>query len=197
MRIADLYNHLLEKHGLPKEQWELWCKRPKTANDRELVIIGAILTQRTNWKNVELAMKNLKAKKLDSMENIYRAGPQKLAAHIKPAGFYKQKSRYLCNVANFFVTNNIKNKNLPQLRKELLNVKGVGPETADSILLYALDKPVFVIDEYTRRLVKKYGLSKNLSYEHLQCAFESKLERNHELYQDLHALIIIDGKKKT
>lgn len=194
MKIIGLYDYLLKKHGKPQEQWEVWCKRPKTAKERELVIIGAILTQRTNWKNVELAMKNLKAKKLNSLKRIYRAGQQKIATLIKPAGFFKQKSNYLCNVAEFFVANDVKTKDAPQLRNELLDVKGVGPETADSILLYALDKPVFVIDEYTRRLVKKHALSENLSYEYLQKLFESELEKSYELYQDFHALIVIEGK---
>jgi endonuclease-3 related protein len=82
-----------------------------------------------------------------------------------------------------------------KLREKLLKLKGIGPETADSILLYALDKPVFVIDEYTRRLVKKRNLAKNFSYKFLQELFEKNLKKDFRLYQDFHALIVIDGKK--
>ncbi len=80
------------------------------------------------------------------------------------------------------------------MREELLELKGIGPETADSILLYALDKPVFVIDEYTRRLVKKRGLAKNFSYAFLQKLFEENLKKDFRSYQDFHALIVINGK---
>jgi endonuclease-3 related protein len=83
---------------------------------------------------------------------------------------------------------------LKELREELLKLKGIGPETADSILLYALDKPIFVIDEYTRRLVEKQGLANNLSYAFLQKLFEENLRRDFRLYQDFHALIVINGK---
>ena len=196
MKIQDLYKHLLTKHGKPQEQWELWCKRPKTNKEKELVMIGAVLTQNTNWKNVELAIANLKAKKLDSLNKIYGAGQKKIASLVRPAGFYNQKSGYLFNLAKFFVENDIKHKNLEQLRKELLEVKGIGPETADSILLYALEKPVFVIDEYTRRLVEKHKIAQNMCYAYLQKLFESNLDKDYKSYQDLHALIVIEGKKK-
>ncbi|MBA4320747.1 MAG: endonuclease, partial [Flavobacterium sp.] len=86
--------------------------------------------------------------------------------------------------------------NPKELREKLLKVKGIGPETADSILLYALDKPIFVIDEYTRRFVKKYYFSKKFSYHELQQLFQNNLTRNFRLYQDFHALIVINGKNK-
>ena len=83
---------------------------------------------------------------------------------------------------------------MKELREKLLNLLGVGPETADSILLYGLDKPIFVIDEYTKRLVRKEKLARDLSYDYLQKLFESNLSRDFALYQDFHALIVIDGK---
>ncbi|OGZ21398.1 MAG: hypothetical protein A3D46_02675 [Candidatus Nealsonbacteria bacterium RIFCSPHIGHO2_02_FULL_43_13] len=86
---------------------------------------------------------------------------------------------------------------LAERRERLLELKGIGPETADSIMLYALDKPVFVIDEYTRRLVKKRSLAKNLSYAFLQKLFERNLKKDFRRYQDFHALIVINGKNKT
>jgi len=90
----------------------------------------------------------------------------------------------------------MKKEKLQDLREKLLKLKGVGLETADSILLYGLDKPVFVIDEYTRRLMKRHKLAKNLSYQFLQKLFEGKIKRDFRLYQDFHALIVIDGKDR-
>lgn len=197
--FEKLYKELKEKYGRPEGQWKLWCKRPKTEKEREEVIIGAILTQRTNWKNVELAISNLKKAKINSLENIYRLGPKKLENLIKPSGFYKTKAQYLFNLAEYIIKNHgslerMKNKELKELREELLKLKGIGPETADSVLLYALDKPVFVIDEYTRRLVKKQGLADNMDYQFLQKLFEENLKKDYCLYQDFHALIVINGK---
>ena len=199
--FEKLYKELKRKYGLPKGQWVLWCKRPKTRKEREEVIIGAILTQRTNWKNVELALNNLKRAKINSLKNIYKLGVKKLTPLIRPSGFYKAKGDYLFYLAEFILNNygnleRMKKVKLKELREQLLTLKGIGPETSDSILLYALDKPVFVIDEYTRRLVKKRGLAKDLSYAFLQKLFEQKLRKDFRLYQDFHALIIIDGKNK-
>lgn len=199
--FEKLYKKLKIKYGLPKGQWALWCKRPKTRKEKEEVIIGAILTQRTNWKNVELALNNLKRAKIDSFKNIYKLGAKKLAPLIRPSGFYLTKGDYLFYLAEFILNNygdleRMKKVKLKELREQLLTLKGIGPETSDSILLYALDKPVFVIDEYTRRLVKKRSLAKDLSYGFLQRLFEQKLRKDFRLYQDFHALIVIDGKNK-
>jgi len=157
-KIYSLYLSLLKKYGKSKKQWGLWCKRPKTTREKEEVIMGAILTQQTNWKNVEKALENLKNKKIVSLRSLYRLGPEKLVPLIKPAGFYKIKAQYLFNLAKFVIVNygslkKLKKIAFKKLRKKLLEVKGLGPETTDSILLYALDKPIFVIDEYTRRFV--------------------------------------------
>jgi len=120
-----------------------------------------------------------------------------LVSCIRPSGFYKQKGEYLCGLTKFISekygsVREMKKQPLPKLRRELLGVKGVGPETADSILLYALDKPVFVIDEYTRRLLRARGAK----YEDLRNLFEKNLKKDYRLYQDFHALIVIDGKNK-
>lgn len=199
--FEKLYKELRRKYGSPKGQWILWCKRPKTRKEREEVMIGAILTQRTNWKNVELALNNLKRAKINSLKNIYKLGAKKLAPLIKPSGFYQVKGDYLFYLAEFILNNygdseRMKKAKLKELREQLLTLKGIGPETSDSILLYALDKPVFVIDEYTRRLVQKRSLAKDLSYAFLQKLFEQKLRKDFRLYQDFHALIVIDGKNK-
>lgn len=198
-KIEKVYQELRKKYGKPLGQWRLWCKKNKTKREREEVIIEAILTQRTNWKNVEKAISNLKESKICSILNIYKTNAKKLSLLIKPAIFYKTKANYLKNLAEFIVKNykninNLKKEKLEILRKKLLSLKGIGPETADSILLYALDKPVFVIDEYTRKLVKRKKLSKNLSYSFLQRLFEKDLKKNFKLYQDFHALIVIEEK---
>jgi len=197
--FQKLYKELKKKHGSPKGQWSLWCKREKSEKEREEVIIGAILTQRTNWKNVELAFSNLKKAKINSLKDILKIKPQKLEKLIKPSGFYKAKSQYLISLAKFIIKNygslnKMKKEDGKKLREKLLKLKGIGPETADSILLYALDKPVFVIDEYTRRLVKKRNLAKKFSYDFLQDLFEKNLKKDFRLYQDFHALIVIEGK---
>ena len=210
-KISNLYSKLLKQYGQPEGQWKLWCKRPafgearrrrpKSIRQREEVIIGAILTQRANWKNVMLAIDNLKRAKIYTLSAIHQLGlrnKNKFADLIRPSGFYKQKCDYLLEMAEFFKKSggvkNVQKIELKELREKLLDLYGVGPETADSILLYGLDKPIFVIDEYTRRLVKKEKFARNLSYDHLQKLFESNLPRDFALYQDFHALIVINGK---
>ena len=200
--FGALYKELRKKHGRPADQWALWCKRPKTEKEREKVIIEAILTQRANWKNVQLAWEKLKRAKIISLKKISKTNLKKLASLIKPSGFYLSKAKYLLNLARFIIENyqglkEFKKQKAPILRKGLLKLKGIGPETADSILLYALDKPVFVIDEYTRRLIKEKGLAKNFSYDFLQNLFEKNLRKDFRLYQDFHALIVIEGKEKN
>ena len=201
-KILGLYQRLRQKYGHPKGQWILWCKRPKNNKEREEVIIGAILTQRANWRNAELAMANLRKEKINSLKDIHKLGlknKNKLALLIRPSGFYQQKAGYLFGLAKFILENygnlkELKKTRLAKLKEELLNLKGIGPETADSILLYALGKPVFVIDEYTRRFVKKHQLTTNYKYDFLQKLFERNLKKDFRLYQDFHALIVIDGK---
>ncbi len=162
-------------------------------------MIGSILTQGTNWKNVALAINNLKRARINSLKDIYRLKPKRLENLIKPSGFYKTKAQYLFNLAKFIIEDyggleKIKKEELGNIRKELLKLKGIGPETADSILLYALDKPIFVIDEYTRKLVRKHNLADNMDYHFLQKLFEENSRKDFQLYQDFHALIVINGK---
>lgn len=200
--FESLYKELRKKYGAPQGQWSLWCKRPKSCEEREEVAIGAILTQITNWKNVELAMGNLKKAKACSLEKILKLGQKRLAPLIRPSGFYKIKAGYLFNLARFIIKEygtlgRMKKKNESNLREKLLSQKGVGPETADSILLYALDKPIFVIDEYTKRLVKERGLAEKMNYGFLQELFEKNFKKDYEFYQDFHALIVINGKKQN
>lgn len=214
-KIFSLYKALCKKYGVPEGQWKLWCKKPKTSREKEEVIIGAILTQRTNWRNVELALAKLKKANdlsLNGIRNSGRKDIKKLQEMIRSSGFYQSKAKYLVSLADFFFRNGgLKNVSLlpaADLRPLLLDLPGVGPETADSIILYALEKPVFVIDEYTRRLLKKSGYRRSESpYEYLRKLFEGEIIKDFkrfktvsgaksivELYQNFHALIVIDGK---
>jgi len=206
--LYQIYLSLEKKYKI-NAQWRLWSKPFKNKSQREEVILGAILTQRTNWRNVELAIKNLKEAKVASLSALCRLGPKKIAPLVRPAGFYQSKSRYLYGLARFIMSRygqieKMKKAPLEKLRSELLKLKGIGPETADSILLYALDKPVFVIDEYTRRFLKKHyqrffkklKISDKDSYERLQKFFENNLPRDVRLYQRFHALIVIMAKSE-
>lgn len=213
-KILNLYNLLKTAYDQPSGQWSLWRKRPKTTREKEEIIIGAILTQQTNWNNACSAIENLKAAKLLSLKAIYvkflneggmstcrlqhEAFLQRL---IRPSGFYKQKTEYLLNIIRFIIEEyktlrRMEKISLPELRENLLKIKGIGHETADSILLYAIEKEIFVIDEYTRRFAKKHNLANKFSYSHLQNLFEQNLPKDYVLYQDYHALIVIDGQAK-
>lgn len=202
-KIQNLYKKLKKQHGEPAGQWRLWCKRPKTVREREEVIIGAILTQNTNWRNVAKAMENLKAMRVCSLAGIGQIGQDriKIGQIIKPAGFYNAKSKYLLAIAKFFEeiggVKKAMRMDMAELRKMLLAQKGVGPETADSILNYALDMPSFVIDEYTRRIVRREKISQSRDYDFLKKLFEKNIKKDFVVYQDLHALIVIDNKTIT
>ena len=176
--------------------------KKKTKKDKEEIVFGAILTQRTNWKNVELALRNLKKAGVLSIEKIYQAGKKNLKlieSLIRPSGFYKQKAKRLFQLCEFIIENcgtleNFFSKDLRSCRKQLLKIYGIGPETADSILLYAGDLPIFVIDEYTRRFVKKHHIENKFSYDYLQQLFQQNLPKEIKIYQDFHALIVLEGK---
>ena len=204
-QIKKLYIDLKKKYGEPRGQWLLWCKRPKTERDKEEIAIGSILTQRTNWKNVEKAIENLKTAEVLSFSSIYRLGNQNINSIeelIRSSGFYKQKAVRLFKFCEFIIKNynslkSFLKQDVEIAQRELLSLSGIGPETADSILLYAGEKPVFVIDEYSKRLIKKQKLTCDYSYHSLQKLFEKNLVSDYRLYQDFHALIVIDGKKKS
>jgi len=201
-KIYQLYISLLRKYGKPRDFWRKWCKKEKTKKDKEEIIFGAILTQRTSWKNVELALKSLREAKILSIEKIYQVGEknrESLEKLIRPSGFYRQKAKRLFILSKFIVENfktleNFFKQDLKTCREQLLELPGIGTETADSILLYAGQKPTFVIDEYTRRFVKEHNLSNKLSYDYLQNLFQKSLPQDIKIYQDFHAMIVIEGK---
>lgn len=164
------------------------------------MIIGSVLTQNTNWQNVEIVLDKLKKENLLRLDRICKIKKvSSLYPIIKSSGYFRSKTEYLQNTACFFAHYGGVKKAMQaphkNFRKELLEVKGIGEETADDILLYALDMPSFVIDEYTKRFAKKYNLTSDLSYESLKKYFEERLPRNFRTYQDFHALIVIWGKE--
>ncbi len=188
-KIYQLYLSFLSKHGPPQKFWPQWCRRRKTQRDREIIAIGAILTQRTSWHNAELALLNLKKARLLSIRKIAKLdSPEELVPLIRVAGFYQSKPKRLWDLCRY-----LEKVKVPQ-REELLKIKGIGPETADTILLYVFDQSTFVIDEYTKRLVKEHRLAKKLDYFYLKTLFEKNLPKNPRVYQDFHALIIFDQK---
>lgn len=198
MTPSALYRSLRRRHGRPSGQWSLWCKRPKTLPEKDLVILESVLTQRANWRNVQAAverMKRARALRLKAVAALPRSTLQEL---IRPSGFYRQKTERLAVVCAFFLARGgaagCRGEDTAALREGLLDLKGIGPETCDDILCYALERPVFVVDEYTRRIARDLGLTRDLSYDGLQRFFESGLRRDWRLFQDFHALIVTDGK---
>lgn len=158
------------------------------------IMVGAILTQNTSWKNVEKAILNLKKENILSPKGLKEINDAELAILIKSAGFFNIKSKRLKNFIIFLEKYDFdfdRMKSIENLREELLKIKGVGKETADSILLYAFDKPYFVIDAYTKRIFSRIGfLNEKDSYDNFQALFHSNLPRNSELYNEYHALIV-------
>lgn len=166
------------------------------------IVIGAILTQNTNWKNVEKAIGNLKAKKMLDWTALRRVSSARLSRLIRPAGYYNIKARRMKNfVAWLFETydgdlDRLRSIKPAKLRRELLDVNGIGPETADSIMLYALDIPTFVIDAYTGRIARRHFLAdESAEYDDLKEMFESRLRRRASLFNEYHALIVRVAKE--
>ena len=166
------------------------------------VMVGAILTQNTSWKNVEKAIRNLKVYDLLDARKIHELDQDTLAMAIKPAGTYNLKAARLKGFVAWFLErfdgdiDRMKQAPADRLREELLEVKGIGPETADAILLYALEMPVFVVDAYTHRVVTRHELAmEEATYEDLKEYFEKNLPRDAKLYNDFHALIVSVGKE--
>ena len=171
------------------------------------VMVGAILTQNTSWKNVEKAIQKLKTKRILTPEGIHRLKRSDLASLIRSSGFYRIKADRLKSFADFLFEefegkiDRMKKESPEGLRKRLLEVKGIGQETADSILLYALQKPIFVVDAYTRRVLLRHGMISNrASYEEVQKLFMRHLRTDGELFNEYHALLVHVAKtvcKKT
>ncbi|MFC1804721.1 endonuclease III domain-containing protein [Candidatus Omnitrophota bacterium] len=166
------------------------------------IAIGAILTQNTNWGNVEKAINNLKAKGLLSPKKLHQLSCAKIARLIKPSGYFNIKAKRLKAFLDFLFRDyggslkGMSSVSTNRLRNDLLCVNGIGPETADSILLYALKRPVFVVDAYTRRIFSRHRCIKNdADYNTIQEFFTDKLKRNTGLFNEYHALLVRLGKE--
>lgn len=164
------------------------------------IMVGAVLTQNAAWSNVEKAIERLKAAGLMSLPALLDTTHEQLAETIRPSGYYNIKAKRLRNLCLFLDRAGgleaFADWSLDDQRAALLGVNGVGPETADDILLYALDQPVFVIDTYTRRLLRRYGLARgDEDYERLRALFEQAIEQDVYLYQQYHALIVMHAKE--
>ncbi len=161
------------------------------------ICVGAILTQNTAWTNVEKAIDQLKANDALDSFRMHETPPEKLAQMIRSSGYYNQKSIKLKNFARFLVENfdgdilNMSRWKTERIRRELLALKGVGPETADSMILYALNRKVFVIDAYTKRIFSRKGVfAEDIAYEQARAHFEEILPRRVRLYNEFHAQIV-------
>lgn len=184
--MLALYRKLLKKYG--KQGW--W-----PADSRYEVVVGAVLTQNTNWKNVEKALANLEKRNLLNEGSILEIPVKELEELVRPSGFYKQKAERLKLATGKWLETKDSKLGTMELREEWLTVKGIGKETADSILLYAMGRPIFVIDAYTRRFCKEMLGKEFKEYDDYRLLFESTLPEDVELYKEYHALIVVWGKE--
>lgn len=191
--LLEIYDRLFKAFG-PQHWWP--------GDTPFEIAVGAILTQNTNWGNVEKAITNLKKAKKLSAKALHAISREELASLIRPAGYFNIKADRLKNFIDLLADRyngsmkKMKAEDTVSLREKLLGVKGIGPETADSIMLYALEKPVFVIDAYTKRVLSRHGLvPENTEYHDLQDAFHRDLPRDVKFFNEYHALIVKLGKE--
>jgi endonuclease-3 related protein len=191
-KLRQVYQRLFERYG-PQHWWP--------ARERFEVIIGAILTQSTAWTNVEKAIAKLEATGKLSPEALRKLPEAEIAVLIHPCGYYNVKARKLKTFVNWLGENGddldrIFKSESSELRKQLLGIYGIGEETADSILLYAGNKPVFVIDAYTRRIIDRMGLTPlNHGYADYQTLFTANLPADAKLFNEYHALLVRHAKE--
>jgi len=191
-QLEGIYHMLLETHG-PQHWW--------TAEEPFEVMVGAILTQSTAWRNVEKAIANLKTAGALSPGELRRLSQSEIGTLIYPSGYYNAKSAKLKAMVEWlgvFAKDNLEilfTVNTDKLRRQLLAVWGIGEETADSIILYAGNKPVFVIDAYTRRIIDRIGLTpEGNNYTDYQALFVENLPADAGLFNEYHALLVYQGK---
>ena len=193
-RVLRQYHDLMLKHFGPTHWWP--------GNSRFEIAVGAILTQNTAWSNVEQAISNLKRGRLLSPRAILKCRTATLHTMLKPSGYFRVKTKRLRSFCTFLLDDyggsmgRMAKRPLAPLREELLAVHGIGPETADDILLYACEYPVFVVDAYTRRIMSRHGLvDPQIAYEPLRALFERHLDADVPMYKDYHGLIVWTGKE--
>lgn len=187
-RLNEIYSKLYKAFG-PQHWWP-----GETPFE---VAVGAVLTQNTNWGNVEKAIHNLKKEGKLNASAIHKITSERLASLIKPAGYFNVKAKRLKHFVSFLVKDyggsmsRMKDSELPSIREDLLLVNGIGPETADSIILYALQRPVFVIDAYTKRVLSRHNImDHDATYDSFQKLFHSHLKKDVRLYNEYHALFV-------
>ena len=196
--LIETYRKLRSAYG-PQRWWPvtppggfepIYTGGPRTPAQVFEVVVGAVLTQNTAWKNAARAIINLNRANVLDPADIRDIDVGKLAHLVRPSGYYNQKSRRLKTLAVFFAGAG------EVTREALLDLDGIGPETADSIMLYAFGKPYFVVDAYTRRIFERIGvLVGGEPYEKIRETFEARLPRRVSLYQEYHALIVEHGKR--
>ena len=190
--LITVYKSLYRTFG-PQHWWP--------AKTKFEIIVGAILTQQTTWKNVEKAIKNLRENRLLTIKSLANAPLKKIEELVQPAGYYHQKSKRLREISTYFLNhyqgnlNKFFKKRTKNLREELLALRGIGKETADSILLYAGEKRIFVVDAYTRRILSRLGLLQADDYDRIRMFFENNLPEKIKIYQEFHALLVKLGKE--
>ncbi len=190
--LQNIYHQLLDSYG-PQHWWP--------ADEPFEVMIGAILTQAAAWVNVERAITNLKAAKALSPKALRRFSLPEIATLLRPCGYYNAKARKLKSLAHWLGEyyeddlSELLANSTDQLRQQLLSVYGIGEETADSIILYAANKPIFVVDAYTRRIINRIGLAPDSNnYTAYQSLFMDNLPADAGLFNEYHALLVCLGK---
>jgi endonuclease-3 related protein len=191
-KLNQIYKLLLKAYG-PQKWWP--------AESSLEVMVGAVLTQNTNWQGVEKAIANLKRVNLLDPHKLKAIPTEELSRLIKPAGYFNLKARRLKNLIGMVVEAyggdlaGMGQTETAQLRQELLLVNGVGPETADSILLYAFHRPIFVVDTYTYRVTNRHALvEEEVNYQALQDFFMQHLPLDVDMFNEYHALLVKVGK---
>jgi endonuclease-3 related protein len=192
-QLTEIYDLLFDRFG-PQHWWP--------GQTQFEIITGAILTQNTNWANVEKAISNLKSAGCLAPEKLALLDVSRLAELIRPAGYYNIKAKRLKNFMDWLSENyegqltNLEDVDTDQLRAELLAINGIGRETADSILLYAFERPIFVVDAYTARIAYRHQLIQpDADYEQLRELFQSNVPEDIQLFNEYHALLVRVGKE--
>ena len=191
-KVLEIYKNLLATYG--EQGWwptkntysPSFKMRMRTPTERFEICVGAILAQNTSWKNAERALDNLREADVLAAKKMERLSEKELATLIRPAGYYNLKAKKLKEFLKYSGAIN---------RDKMLEIWGCGPETVDSILLYAYNKPVFVVDAYARRIFSRIGVcSDKISYEKLQKLFEDNLPKDAVLFNEYHALLVKQAK---